>query len=209
VDACQSVGQLPLDVNHLGCDFLSAASRKYLRGPRGAGFLYVSDRVLERDLEPLFIDMRGADWIAEDRYRVAQDAKRFETYEFAWALVLATGEAARYAAAIGLEPIRDRVLALAGRLRHALSAIEGVRVLDRGKELCGIVSVSIDGRDPRELMRALRDRGINTNAQQRVSAVIDYDEKAVRASLRISPHYYNTEEEIDQAVSALRESVPS
>jgi selenocysteine lyase/cysteine desulfurase len=207
VDGCQSIGQMPLDVKHLGCDFLSAASRKYLRGPRGAGFLYVSDRVLERDLEPLFIDMRGADWIAEDRYRVARDAKRFETYEFAWALVLATGEAARYAAEIGLEPIRDRVVALAGRLRHALSAIEGVRVLDRGKQLCGIVSVSIDGRDPRELMLTLRDRGINTNAQQRVSAVIDYDEKAVVASLRISPHYYNTEEEIDQAVTALRESL--
>lgn len=205
VDACQSVGQMPVDVRELGCDFLSASSRKYLRGPRGAGFLYVSDRVLERGFEPLFIDMRGADWVAEDQYLPARDAKRFENWEFAWALVLGTGEAARYATAVGLEKIRDRVLALAGRLREALGAIGGVRVLDQGRELCGIVSAGIDGWDPSELVAALRERRINTSAQLRVYAVIDYDEKGVTASLRLSPHYYNTEEEIDQAVSAIGE----
>ena len=205
VDACQSIGQMPVDVHELRCDFLSATSRKYLRGPRGAGFLYVSDRVLERGLEPLFIDMRGAEWIAEDQYRAVRDAKRFENWEFAWALVLATGEAARYATAVGLEKIRDRVRALAGRLREALGAIDKVRVLDHGRELCGIVSVWIDGWNPGDLVAALRDRRINTSAQIRVYAVIDYDEKGVTASLRISPHYYNTEEEIDQTVSAIRE----
>jgi len=204
VDACQSIGQMPIDVQEIGCDFLSATSRKYLRGPRGAGFLYVSDRVLERGLEPLFIDMKGAEWIAEDRYRAARDAKRFENWEFAWALVLATGEAARYAIAVGLERIRDRVGVLATRLREALGATDKVRVLDRGSELCGIVSAWIDGWDPPELVAALRDRRINTNAQKRVYAVIDYDEKGVTASLRLSPHYYNTEEEIDQTVSAIR-----
>ena len=205
VDACQSIGQMPVDVHELRCDFLSATSRKYLRGPRGAGFLYVSDQVLEKGLEPLFIDMRGAEWIAPDRYRAVRDAKRFESWEFAYALVLATGEAARYAKAIGLDQIRDRVRALAGRLREELGAIEKLRVLDRGTELCGIVSASIDGWDPLELVAALRQRRINTSAQIRVYAVIDYDDKGVKASLRLSPHYYNTEEEIDQAVSAVRE----
>jgi selenocysteine lyase/cysteine desulfurase len=204
VDACQSIGQMPLDVHELQCDFLSATSRKYLRGPRGAGFLYVSDRVLEGGLEPLFIDMRGAEWIDDDRYRAVRDAKRFESFEFAWALVLATGEAARYATAIGLETIRDRVRALAGRLREALGAIDKVRVLDHGSELCGIVSVSIDGWNPKELMAALRERRINTNAQIRAYAVIDYDEKGVTESLRMSPHYYNTEEEIDRTASAIQ-----
>lgn len=205
VDACQSIGQMPVVVHELGCDFLSACSRKYLRGPRGAGFLYVSDRVLEGGLEPLFIDMRGADWIAEDRYRAVRDAKRFENWEFAWALVLGTGEAARYAAAVGLEKIRDRVRVLAGRLREALGAMDTVRVLDHGTELCGIVSICMEGRDPAELMVALRDRRINTSAQLRVYAVIDYDQKGVTASLRMSPHYYNTEEEVEQTVSAIRE----
>jgi selenocysteine lyase/cysteine desulfurase len=205
VDACQSIGQMPVDVGELRCEFLSASSRKFLRGPRGAGFLYVSDRVLERGLEPLFIDMRGADWIAEDQYRVRPDARRFENWEFAWALVLGTGEAARYATAIGLDQIQNRVRALAGRLREALGSIDGVLVLDRGRELCGIVSVWIDSRDPGELVAALRERRINASSQKRAYAVIDYDEKGVSASLRLSPHYYNTEEEIDQVVSALRE----
>lgn len=205
VDACQSIGQLPVDVADLQCDFLSASARKYLRGPRGSGFLYVSDRVLNQGLEPLFIDMRGADWIAEDRYRSAPDARRFENWEFAWALVLATGAAARYATAVGMGLIQRRVLALANRVRAGLAAIEQLSLLDRGTELCGIVSAGISGLDPAELVTALRHRGINTSAQIREYAVIDYDQKQVTASLRISPHYYNTEQEIDQALLAIRE----
>jgi selenocysteine lyase/cysteine desulfurase len=207
VDACQSVGQMPLDVREIGCDFLSASFRKFLRGPRGVGFLYVSDAVLMKGLEPLFIDMRGAEWTAEDGYRAAPDATRFETWEFACALVLGAGEAARYAKAIGLDRIRDRARALASRLRTALARIDRVRVLDRGRELGAIVSMSIDGREPQALVTALRDRGINASAQVRAYAVIDYDDKAVASSLRMSPHYYNTEDEIDRAVSALEEVV--
>ncbi len=205
VDACQSVGQMPIDVDAIGCDFLSATSRKYLRGPRGSGFLYVSDRVLERGLEPLFIDMRGAEWVEADRYQAVEDAKRFESWEFAWSLVLATGEAVRYATALGLADIQDRVTGLARRLREALGAVDRVRVLDRGPELCGIVSVWLDGRDPKAMVAALRQQGINANAQVRAYAVMDYDDKGVSDSLRLSPHYYNTEDEIDRAVSAIRQ----
>ena len=205
VDACQSIGQLPLNVAELGCDFLSASARKYLRGPRGVGFLYVSDRVLDQGLAPLFIDMRGADWIGEDRYRAVADARRFENWEFAWALVLATGEAARYAMAVGMEAISQRVTNLGQRVREQLASIDQVRVLDRGSQLCGIVSATIEGSDPGELVTALRSRGINTSAQTREYALLDYDDKRVTGALRISPHYYNTEEEIDQAVSAIRE----
>jgi selenocysteine lyase/cysteine desulfurase len=205
VDGCQSIGQLPLDVAGLGCDFLSASARKYLRGPRGAGFLYVSDRALDRGLAPLFIDMRGADWIGEDRYRAVADARRFENWEFAWALVLATGEAARYAMTVGMDAITPRVIGLGQRVREQLGSIPQVLVLDRGSELCGIVSAAIDGRDPGELVSELRARGINTSAQQREYAPLDFDDKRITASLRISPHYYNTEEEIDQALLAIRE----
>jgi selenocysteine lyase/cysteine desulfurase len=203
VDACQSVGQMPVDVGAIGCDFLSGTSRKFLRGPRGAGFLYVSDRVLERGHEPLYIDMRGADWVDTDRYRPSRDASRFETWEFAWALVLATGVAARYATSLGLEPIRQRAWALADRARAALRAMPRVRLLDRGRSLAAIVSASIEGVDPATVMLALRDRGINVWAQTRVSAVIDSDDKGVAANLRISPHYYNTEAELDHAMEAL------
>lgn len=205
VDACQSVGQMPLDVEAIGCDFLSATARKFLRGPRGAGFLYVSDRALDAGLEPLFPDLRGADWVGPDLYQPAPDATRFETWEFAYALLLGTGAAARYALDTGVEAIRDRARALAARLREGLSGLKGVRVLDRGPQLCAIVTASVEGWEAGALVRALRERGINTSALTRLAAVLDFEEKEVESALRASPHAYNTEEEVDALVAAVRD----
>jgi selenocysteine lyase/cysteine desulfurase len=198
---------MPIDVDDMGCDFFSATSRKYLRGPRGAGFLYVSDRVLDAGLEPLFVDMRGADWIAEDLYQPAPDARRFESWEFFWGLVLGTGAAARYADALGLDAIRERSRALAADLRERLSGLDGVRVLDRGPELGATVTASVDGHAPADLVRTLRRRGINTSSQSRIDAVIDYDAKGVDGALRISPHYFNVESELDTLMAALGEAM--
>lgn len=207
VDACQSVGQMTVDPTAMGADFLSATARKFLRGPRGAGFLWASDRALDAGLEPLFPDLRGADWIAEDLHQPAPDARRFESWEFAYALLFGMGEAVRYASGIGLEVIRDRAWALAGALREALAGIPGVRVLDRGPRLCAIVTVAVDGWDPGDLVRSLREEGINTSALTLESAVIDFQDKGVAGALRLSPHYYNTHDELDAAVAALRQRV--
>ncbi len=204
VDACQSAGQLPLDVNAIGCDFLSATSRKFLRGPRGAGFLFVSDRALSAGLEPLFVDMRGARWLEADRYQAVATAHRFENWEFAYALLLGTGAAARYALAVGIERIAQRTAALAARLREQLEAI-GLRVLDRGAERCAIVTVAIPGHDAASFYRDLQQRGVNGNISRREYAVIDYAQKGVEWALRLSPHYYNTEDEIRRAVAAVHE----
>ena len=209
VDGCQSVGQMPVDVNQIGCDFFSGTSRKYLRGPRGAGFLFVSDRVLDAGLEPLFLDMRGADWIADSIYQPAPDARRFETWEFAWALVLGTGAAARYATAIGLQTICDRARSLATALREKLPELDGVRVLDRGPELGATVTISANGWSSEDLALQLRQRGINTSSQTRIDAVMDYDTKRVDGALRISPHYYNSESELDLFTDTLREILQS
>lgn len=205
VDACQSVGQMPVDAVAIGCDFLSATSRKFLRGPRGCGFLYVSDRVLSEGYEPLFIDMHGANWASVDEYEPFDTASRFENWEFNWGLVLGTGAAADYATNIGLELIAERVSMLSEKLRSLLEGIDAVRVLHRGDNLCGIVTCTVDGFDPAEIVATLRAQNINTSSQGRVYAVIDYDDLGVESSLRISPHYYNTEEEIDRVVSALQD----
>lgn len=207
VDGCQSVGQMPVDVEAMGCDFFSATSRKYLRGPRGAGFLYVSERVLDRGLEPLFPDLRGADWIDTDLYQPAPDARRFETWEFAWGLVLGTGAAARYATELGLEPIRDRARGLASTLRDRIPEVPGAQILDRGPELGATVTAHFEGHVPSDLVAALRARGINTSSQTRLDAVIDYDAKGVDGALRISPHYFNTESDLDAFLDALVEIV--
>jgi len=207
LDACQSVGQMPLEVAELECDFLSATGRKFLRGPRGVGFLYVSDRALELGVEPLFPDMRGADWITADLYQPAPDARRFENWEFAYALLLGQGTAASYALQVGLEAIRDRAWHLADELRRRLSERPGVRVLDRGRIRCAIVTFSVEGRDVRKLSAKLESRGVNHTLSLREYAVIDFEEKGVAEAIRLSPHYYNTLNEIETAVSYIEELV--
>jgi selenocysteine lyase/cysteine desulfurase len=204
VDACQAVGQLPVDVHRLRCDFLSATARKFLRGPRGIGFLYVSDSALERGLFPLYIDMRGGRWMTADTFALAPDARRFENWEFAYALVLGLGAAATYAAEVGVERGGLRARALAARLRALLTALPGLRVLDRGAELAAIVTVEVAGRTAPVLVRELRTRGINTSAALRDYAVIDMDDKRATSAIRLSPHYFNTDAELDSAVDAIR-----
>jgi selenocysteine lyase/cysteine desulfurase len=207
IDACQAVGQLPIDVRALQCDYLSGTARKFLRGPRGLGFLYVSDRALSAGAHPLLVDMHGADWTDTDAFELHPDARRFETWEFAFALVLGLRAAAEYALKVGVESGGRRASELAEYAREKLGAVAGVRVLDRGPQLCAIVTVAIAGRDTTQIKLDLRARGINTSSPQREDAVIDMDEKQTLSALRISPHYYNTKEEIDTGVEAIREII--
>ncbi len=207
LDACQSVGQLDVDVRALDPDFLSATARKFLRGPRGIGFLYVSDRALERGLTPLFPDLRGADWIDADLVQPAPDARRFENWEFPFALVLGLGAACDYLLDLGVGRCGERAAALASDMRTRLSDLAGVRVLDRGSTLSAIVTMAAEGVDAGFLKSELSRRGINTSTSPREYAIFDFDAKAVPGALRISPHYYNTEEEIDALVAALAEIV--
>ncbi len=205
VDACQAVGQMPVDVSRLHCDYLAGAARKFLRGPRGVGFLFVSDRALEAGAYPLTVDMHGAAWSDPDEFALTPDARRFESWEISYALVLGVGAAAEYALEVGTEVAHQRSWALARYAREGLAAIDGVRVLDRGPALCAIVTAALGGRSGEKVKLALRARGINTSSPSREDAVIDMDEKGVESALRISPHYYNTAEEVDACVEALAE----
>lgn len=208
VDACQSAGQMPLDVEALRCDFLTASSRKFLRGPRGTGFLFASDRVLEEGYEPLLPDLRGAEWSDPDEYVPAVTARRFENFEYAFANVLGMGEAVSYALNLGLDRIGRRASALAETLRTRCRELPGIRILDRGEHLCAIVTLKVGRRDVGALVDALRRHGINTSKSPRNFALIDFDRKGIEdGALRISPHYYNTEEEIDSLMEALREEL--
>ena len=205
LDACQAVGQIPIDVESLQCDYLSATARKFLRGPRGVGFLYVSDHVIAREQHPLFIDMRGAEWTTENAYQLAVDARRFENWEFAYALLLGMGEAARYARSVGVERAGKHAAELAAYTRSRLSQMPGVRVLDRGANRCAIVTAEFASTPAHEIMTRLREQAINTGATLQKWAVIDMADKGAQSALRISPHYFNTRKEIDIALGALEE----
>jgi selenocysteine lyase/cysteine desulfurase len=205
VDACQSAGQLPLDVGAIGCDFLSAGCRKFLRGPRGSGLLYASDRALAAGLEPLFIDCRGAEWTEADAYAPRGSALRFEEMEKSFAAVRGAGVAMRYALQVGLPAIAARNGRLAQSLRERLAEIEGVRVLDRGAVRCAIVTFTVAGWEPAPFKAALQARGFNVNVSLPPFAVIDFADKRARWALRCAPHYYNTEDELTRFVGTVGE----
>ncbi|MFD0278001.1 aminotransferase class V-fold PLP-dependent enzyme [Kitasatospora sp. NPDC127111] len=205
VDACQSVGQFEIDVEEIGCDLLTATCRKFLRGPRGSGFLFVSDRVLGAGYEPLFLDMHGARWVAPGYYRPVDTAARFEEWEFPYATVLGSAAAVRYALRVGLPPVARRTPALAARLRTGLAGLPGVRVLDGGPAPAALVTVAVDGWRPEPFKAAMDARGVNSALSFREFAQFDFADKEVEWCLRLSPHYYNTEDEVDAVAAAVAE----
>jgi selenocysteine lyase/cysteine desulfurase len=207
LDACQSAGQIKLDVADLKCDFLSVTNRKFLRGPRGTGFLYISDKALAYGLEPLFIDMRGAEWIEKDVYKPRKDAMRFEDWEFAYALVIGSSLAIEYYRNIDADRIWQQLQLLSGYMRKELSTINKVRVLDRGPEVGSLVTFTVQGAEPKYMMDEFIKRKINVVPSYRNFAVIDFDEKNVEWAIRASPHYFNTMSEIDLFLETVREII--
>jgi cysteine desulfurase/selenocysteine lyase len=202
LDACQSVGQLPINVAEIGCDLLTATGRKYLRGPRGTGFLYCSRRMLDR-LEPPFLDLHAATWTGSETYQVRPDARRFENWETYYAGKVGLGVAADAALGLGLAAIEQRVTGLAATLRERLGSRPGVRVHDRGRRLCGIVTFTVDGHDPHAVADGLRAQGINVSVSLADQARWDLEPRGLDAVVRASVHYYNTPEELDRLCAAL------
>jgi cysteine desulfurase / selenocysteine lyase len=202
LDACQSVGQLPIDVAAIGCDFLSATGRKYLRGPRGTGFLYARRSMLAKT-EPPFIDLEGARWTAPDRYELRADARRYENWERYLAGQLGLGVAIDYARGWGLDAIAERVGALAGTLRRELAAIRGVAPRDLGRRRSGIVSFTVEGIAAAEIERRLRADAINVATSGPSSTLLDARARGLPDLVRASVHYYNSEEEVARFVGAI------
>lgn len=203
LDACQSVGQLPIDVQAIGCDILSATGRKFLRGPRGTGFLYVRQTVLEQ-LEPVFIEHLTASWESRDSFEWRKGARRFETWEKSYANVIGLGAAVDHALHWGLDAIAERVQFLASSLRTALEEVPGVRCQDLGLRKSGIVTFTVEGKEAASVMQRLAKQGMNVTVGRKEIARLDLEHRGLSSVVRASTHYFNTEEEIERFVAAVR-----
>jgi cysteine desulfurase / selenocysteine lyase len=195
LDACQSVGQMPIDVQAIGCDFLSTTGRKFLRGPRGTGFLYVSAECIPK-LHPPVVDVRAADWVAIDDYHLQPDARRFETWEVSYACQLGLGRAIDYALDQGLDDIWTRVQALGESLRAQLADIPGVTVHDLGATKCGIVTFTLAGLGADQVQAELAAQGVNVDVSSVADTRLDLEARGLDRMIRASIHYFNTEDEI-------------
>ncbi|HEX3721294.1 MAG TPA: aminotransferase class V-fold PLP-dependent enzyme [Nitrolancea sp.] len=202
LDACQSVGQLPIDVNAIGCDMLSATSRKFLRGPRGVGFLYVR-KDLATQLEPPLLDLQAATWTSIDSYEIRPDTRRFENWEANIAGKIGMGVAAEYALEIGVDAGWRRIQSLADSLRARIEVIPGGQVHDLGVNRCGIVSFTIAGHDPDTVMERLAEHRINVRTSTIFSTRFDMTARGVDHLVRASVHYYNTDDELDRMAAVL------
>ncbi len=202
LDACQSVGQMPVDVAAIGCDMLAGTGRKFLRGPRGTGFLYVRREMLDR-LDPPFVDLHAADWTSRDVFTLRPDAMRFEAFEYSRAGQAGLATAADYALGLGLEAIRDRIRVLADNLREKLADLAGVTVHDLGRHRCGIVTFTRRGEPPSTIRSRLAKTSINISVTPASMARLDLDPRGLEAVARASLHYYNTETEIDRFCATL------
>ena len=203
LDACQAVGQLPVNVAQLGCDMLAATGRKFLRGPRGTGFLYMKRALLE-GIEPAMIDLYGATWAGGDRYNLRPDARRFETWESNYAARLGLGAAIEEALAIGIPRIEKRVKALAGSMRAMLSDLPAVTVHDLGPDPAAIVTFTLADMDAATVAARLAERAINVSVSAPSSTPVDGERRHLPNLVRASPHYYNTEIEIERLAEAVR-----
>ncbi len=203
LDACQSVGQIDVDVKAIGCDILSGTGRKFLRGPRGTGFLYVRKAIAET-IEPPFIDLLSATWTQPQNYELAHGARRFENFESYVAGRVGLAAAVRYARGIGLPAIEQRVSGLAGTLRRELSSVDGVSVHDLGQVKCGIVTFQKSSMQAKEIADRLRAQKINVSVSILPYAQLDLGQRGLASLVRASVHYFNTEDEIERFVAAVR-----
>ena len=203
VDACQSVGQLPVNVDQIGCDILSFTGRKFVRGPRGTGMVWANDTALSQMGNPAGVDMAGSSWVEPMLITPFADATRFEPYEVFFAGKVGLAAALRYAADVGIEDIAARNTELASELRAKLGSMPGVTVHDKGLNRSAIVTFAVAGQEPEIIARSLRAENINVSVATQSSARLDFPERGLDSLVRASVHYYNTSDEIDRLVTVL------
>jgi cysteine desulfurase / selenocysteine lyase len=204
LDAAQAVGQMPVDVRALECDVLTTPGRKWLRGPRGTGLLYVRRAFLSA-LTPPIVDHFTAPF-AQGRYTLRQDARRFETSETGIAARLGLGQALEEALTQGLENIQHRVFAKSHAIRQALAHIPNVQLRDIGVAQSGLVSFTFDHCNAKLAQARLNAQGVEVALNGLAFTPLDLQARGLTDILRASAHTTTTDADIDRLIHAVSET---
>ncbi len=205
LDSCQSIGQMDVNLKNIKCDFLTATGRKFLRGPRGTGFLYVSDRILNKGYAPLLLDGGNATWTGNDTYELIDTAERFGNWEKPYAMLTGLTEAIRYLNEIGIQQVENQNKKIMQRLRNNLSAILSVTCYDLGTQTSNILTFRKNGKTQEEIRKSFSKYQVYYGISQKNQGQIDFNKKGVDWVVRLSPHYFNTEEEMDRIAEIIEE----
>lgn len=201
LDACQAVGHLAIDVEAIGCDALSATGRKYLRGPRGTGFLYVRSDAIDR-FPPSQPDHHGAVWTAIDSYEFAEGATRYEYWEHDHAAWLGLGAAVDVSLRLGADRIQATIAQRAKQLRDRLREL-GLPVHDEGLAKCGIVTMTHPDLPSATVVASLRALGVNSSSTSLDSARADMEARDLPPMVRLSVHCTTTLDEVERAAEII------
>ncbi|RCV52077.1 aminotransferase class V-fold PLP-dependent enzyme [Marinitenerispora sediminis] len=202
LDACQSLGQVPVRADELDVDFITGTGRKWMRGPRGTGFLYARRAVLD-GLVKDSVDLHGGTWAERGLAVARDDARVFELWEASIADRLGLVAAGRYLLDLGVDEVHAAVRAVSGRLRTGLASIAGVRVHDIGVAHSGIVSFSVDGVPAPKVAELLVERGVTVTVSRRASTRIDMERRGLAEVVRASPHYFVSPAQVDAALEVV------
>jgi selenocysteine lyase/cysteine desulfurase len=201
IDACQSIGQIKIDVKKNFCSALVCSGRKYLRGPRGTGFIYLNKK-LNKKIHPSIIDLKN--YIVENKKLKITSYKRiFEVFEYSPALKLGLSNSINEINNYGMKKIEKKNKSLSEYFRRELSDYSNIKFYENLNKLSGINTLSIKNKSSQNIHSYLLKKKILTSISTYQTSTNYFKKKKIKYVLRISFHYYNQIKEIDFLVKCL------
>ena len=206
LDACQSIGHIKIDVKKINCDVMVGSGRKYLRGPRGTGFMYIKDSI-KKNIRPSIFDSRSC--VLKKMKTILYKKNLFETFEFPPALIIGLSESLSYLNKLGIKKIEKKIKNLSIYFRKKIKKINSVTVYENPLLLSGINTISVEKKPVEKIHKYLLKKKILTSICTTSTSYHHFEKMNVKKLLRISFHHYNTRKEIDYLVEVLNDLAKS
>ena len=200
VDACQSIGHININVKKINCDVLVGSGRKYLRGPRGTGFIYIKKK-LQSKLKPLILDLKNS-IVNKNKVKIKEE-RIFENFEYSPALKLGLNKAVEKINLIEMNKIELNIKRKSLYFRKKLNQFNEIYFFENEKTISGINTLKIKGLSSLKIYKYLLIKKILTSVCNKIVSDIYFKKHNIEDVLRISIHDYNKKIEIDYLIKCL------